>query len=199
MAVTAVMIGRMKGWVGLVALLLAPLGITAAFAGDNLPMLSNDAIARPPVHQERASPSGSHILILTAPENWATKQVDATLYNAQGQICQPLWSKTLPQEYGPRFALVSDQGQVVLIDEWINVASSYAVMLLDASGQVVAQHSFDDLADRLQMSRADIVDAAQFGWWVSRAPSLSRNGNTVQVGTAGKQLKINLETGDLSL
>lgn len=188
----------MKSLVGLL-LLLAPWGMAGAVAGENLPLLSNDAIARPPVHQEVVSPNGSYILILTAPENWASKQVDATLYSAEETLCQPLWSKTLPQEYGPRFALVNDQGQVAMLDEWINVASPHAVMVLNSTGQIVTQHGFEDLATRLQISRADIVEAARFGWWISSAPTLSHNGQTVQVRTAGKQLRIDLETGALSL
>ncbi|HEY9761255.1 MAG TPA: hypothetical protein V6D07_01955 [Trichocoleus sp.] len=195
----------MRGLASLAVLLLAPWGMAGALPGEaSSTMLSNDAIARPPAHQEVVSPNGSYILILAAPVNrdtmtWDTKQVDATLYSTQGTLCQPLWSKTLPQEYGPRFALVNDQGQVALLDEWINVASPHAVMVMNSTGKVVAQHGFEDLAARLQVSRADIVDAARFGWWISRAPALIRNGEMVQVSTAGKQLKIDLETGALSL
>lgn len=156
-----------------------------------------DAIARPPAQQVITSPNGSHILVLRAPENSADKRLVATFYTVSENLCQPQWSQTLPQEYGPRFVLVNDQGYTVLLDEWINVASSYAVMVLDPSGQVVAQHSFDQVASLLRVPRADVVEQARFGWWISAAPTLNRSGTTVRVPTAGRQLQITVATGQL--
>jgi hypothetical protein len=40
---------------------------------------------------------------------------------------------------------------------------------------------------------------AKLGWWISAPPILSGDEHSVQVPTAGKQLIIDLNTGDLSV
>lgn len=161
-------------------------------------MLSQDAIPRPPARQVITSPQDAYILLLQAPADWQRKQVTATLYAATSDRCQPVWSQTLPHEYGPRYALVTDRGQVVLLDEWINVASPYAVTVLGPTGETVAQHSFDQVAAVLAVSRADLVDQAATGWWISAPPSLSRDGEMVRVAAGSDRLEINVATGELS-
>jgi hypothetical protein len=192
------MLMKVTPLLGTLAVLL--LGATGGAAvGEELPMLGEDAIARPPAHQAIVSPNQSHILVLQSQTGERPQHSIATLYKADGTLCQPQWSQSLPQEYGPRFVLVADDGYTVLLDEWINVASDYAVMVLDPAGQVVSRHSFDAVAAVLRTSRADIVEAARYGWWISSAPILSRDGQAVQVNTAGKRLRIRLTDGRLSL
>ncbi|MBD2260054.1 hypothetical protein [Pseudanabaena sp. FACHB-2040] len=186
------------GLLGTLTLLLGSASSPSA-AAEEMPMLSEDAIARPPAHQAIVSPDQTHILVLQSGANDTPQTLTATLYSASGSLCQPQWTQTLPQEYGPRFVLVSDLGYTVLLDEWINVASDYAVMVLNPDGQRVAQHSFDEVAAVLQTPRAEIVEKARYGWWISSAPMLSRNDQTVQVDTAGKRLHIGTTDGRLSL
>lgn len=190
----------MKATQLLSALAVLLLGATGGAAmEEELPMLGQDAIARPPAHQAIVSPDQSHILVLQSQPGERPQRSVATLYRANGTLCQPQWSQSLPQEYGPRFVLVADAGYTVLLDEWINVASNYAVMVLDPTGQVVRQHSFDAVATVLRTPRANIVEAARYGWWISTAPILSRDGQSVQVSTAGRRLRIRVTDGRLSL
>lgn len=175
-------------------------GVAIAMTDPTTPwLISEDVIARPPLHQEMVSPRGTYILILRGDPDWATKQLTATLYRVSDRLCEPQWTQTLPQEYGPRFVIVNDQGQIALLDEWINVASPYAVMVLDAQGNPVQQFHFDQVAAQLGVPRADIVEAARYGWWITEPPTLREDGQTVQVKTAGKVLDIDLSSGQLSV
>ena len=49
------------------------------------------------------------------------------------------WERELPQHHGPRQALVTKSGQVLLMDEWINVLSRYALVPMAPSGVTVAE------------------------------------------------------------
>lgn len=191
-------LGPITGFcLGTLALLL--LGMVSLAGEETSLGVGEDAIAPPPQHQTILSPEKTHILVLQAAEDWSLKQLTATLYEVNDTACQPLWSQVLPQEYGPRFVLVTNQGHTVLLDEWINVASNYAVMVLNAAGQTVAQHGFDAVAQVLQVPRSDIVERARHGWWITREPTLSRDGQTVEVGAAGKRLHITVSNGQLLL
>lgn len=207
----AVLVVLAVSWLGL----LASLGKSAGFASEETGQMlgdalgdaqedvgtaetGGDAIARPPAHQVITSPSGNRILVLQAPQNWADKRFTATSYTVSESLCQAQWSQTLPQEYGPRFTLMNDQGYLVLLDEWVNVASDYAVMVVDPEGQVVAQHSFDQVAALLRVPRSEVVERARFGWWISGEPALNRSGTTVQVAAGGRRLQVTMATGQLS-
>jgi hypothetical protein len=91
---------------------------------------------------------------------------------------------------------VSDAGQTLMLDEWINVASPLAIMVLDRSGDLVAQYSFDDIVTVTGRTRADIVDQAEQGFWIAGEPFLGRN-QQAAVPAAGGTLWINLETGQI--
>lgn len=158
---------------------------------------TTDAIARPPDRQVVASPRQDYILILQTPDEWASKRVEATLYEATDDRCQPRWSQALPHEYGPRYALVSDQGQVTLLDEWINVASDYAVMVLGVDGEEIARYDFEAMRQAVDMPVDVVVERAQTGWWISAEPRLSPDGEQVRVAIGGKTLRIDLSTGQL--
>lgn len=161
--------------------------------------LADDAIDLPPVHQVVTSPNQLFLLVLQSPDGWATPQPTAALYSLDDRQCQRLWQRSLPQSYGPRFALVSNSGTTLLLDEWINVASDYAVFLLDPAGQLIAQHSFDQVAAMLPLSRAEIVERSRFGWWIAATPVLLTDGQQAQVDTAGQHLLIDLDNGQLRL
>ena len=158
-----------------------------------------DFISLPSAQQEFASPEGRYRFVLSTPDNWASKQAVGELFEVRDDSRQSLWTRTLPHEYGPRYALVNHQGQVLLLDEWINIASRYAVMLLSRENTLVAQHNFDALQAILEVPRARIVDMARQGWWITSPPTLEQPDQTARVETAGKVLIIHLENGELSV
>ena len=158
-----------------------------------------DFISLPPSQQEFSSPGGKYVFILSTVDNWASKQAIGELFEVTDGRRQSLWIRTLPHEYGPRYVLVSHQGQVLLLDEWINVASRHAVMLLNRKNDLVGQYTFDAMQEILEVPRARIVAMARYGWWITSPPTLNDPESTATVETAGKVLMISLEDGELAV
>ena len=163
------------------------------------PETDPDFISLPSTYQEFYSPEEKYIFVLSAVDDWASKQAIGELFEVVDGNRQSLWTCSLPHEYGPRYVLVSAQGQVLLLDEWINVASRQAVMLLGRENTLLAKHSFDAIQEILAVPRARIVALSRYGWWITSPPTLDLPNETARVETAGKILMINLEDGELSV
>ena len=88
---------------------------------------SVDSLTRPSMRQTFTN--GAYQLEIAAKDSWRSPSTIGKLYK-DGTL---LWQKDLPHQYGPRFSLVSPSGQVVLFDEYINVASPYAIALINPS------------------------------------------------------------------
>lgn len=168
---------------------------------DNSPLeiAGQDEIATPDTHRTYESLNGIYRFEIIGEEHWQSKQATGYLYNVTTDRIDLLWQSRLPQEYGPRYVVVGSQGQVLLLDEFINVSSPYAVVLLNLTGDIVAQYSFDDLERVLNVPRAEIVAQAQQGWWISADPEHNVNRGRVMIETAGKTLSIDLTTGQLTV
>ncbi|MEL7502751.1 MAG: hypothetical protein AAFN18_09800 [Cyanobacteria bacterium J06554_6] len=158
-----------------------------------------DTLSLPPTRQAVSTAAGDYSFEVEAADNWASRQAVGRLHQHIAGRDETMWEQMLPQEYGPRFMVVGPQGQVLLLDEFINVASPYAVMLLDSHGDVIAQHSFDDIEAALGVHRSEIVAQANHGWWISDAPVVNEAAGQVGVATGGKTLIIDLTTGQIGL
>ncbi len=165
---------------------------------QSLPVLGQDAIPYPPILRHEISPAGNYHLILTLGQDEAGAQrTTASLFETLGNRCQQVWAHTLPHSYGPRLALVNDAGTVVLLDEWINVASPRAIVMMGLDGEVMAQHSFDDIVKVTGQSRAAVVDQAAQGFWLGGNPEMDRTGDRMRIPAAGGQLSLDLATGEM--
>lgn len=190
---------------GLLILLLFDIGATSALAITGRPssnfsrssqfMVAQDAIPRPPRLRHFADPNGHYHLIVNTGIDGDAKQSTATLFASTEDRCQSIWTRVLPQEYGPRLALVSTTGHTLMVDEWINVASPYAIMVLDAAGDLLAQYGFDDIVTITGSTRADVVAQAEEGFWLSGDPVLQPTGEVV-IPTAGGRLTISMNDGE---
>lgn len=156
------------------------------------PAAAADRMAQPPLHQSFTT--SPYRLIITAADSWQTPAATGQFYKDDTL----LWQQTLPHQYGPRFALIGPQGHVLLLDEFINVASPYALSLLNAEGQIVAQYSFDDIQKTLAIPAATLTQKASSGWWISAMPTLSESAGSALVPTGGITLQVDLATGELS-
>lgn len=155
--------------------------------------IASDRLTHPPIKQ--TFQNGPYQLEITAADNWQTPAAIARLTQA-GTL---LWEQALPQQYGPRYALISSTGQVILFDEYINVASDYAIALISSSGNLTTQYSFTDIHNTLPtLTRADLTRQATSGWWLSAAPTLSEPNNTARIQTGGTTLNLNLNTEELT-
>ena len=95
--------------------------------------------------------------------------------------------------------LVLESGAVVLVDEWINVASRYALMLLSKGGATLALFGFDDLVRLLNVPRRTVRDHGRLGLWLSADPEVSDDGTAVQFSSAGQRLRLDVADGRLSV
>lgn len=158
----------------------------ADWQGDRLP--------HPPVRQNFRN--GDFQLVITAVDGWETPGAIASLYKGD----RLLWEQPLTHEYGPRFAVVGQQGQVLLLDEYINVASSRAITILNPDGNKIAQYSFEDISGQLAVPAATLTRHAASGWWITAVPSVPPEATTPEVfiPTGGTTLSVNLSTGEIS-
>lgn len=199
--------GMLLGAVGLVNtfFLNKPLGIKEANSSsieltlNPAAIMATDYIPLPPVRQEFFSPVRNYLFVLSTPDEWKSKQAIGELFQITEQTHKRLWIRSLPHEYGPRYVLVGNQGQVLLLDEWINVASRFAIMVLNCKNELVAQYDFDALQRFLNVPRAKFPEMARHGLWISSPPVLDASGERAKVRTVGKVLLINLNDGQLSL
>ncbi|MFQ4139995.1 hypothetical protein PGN35_027145 [Nodosilinea sp. PGN35] len=184
---------------GQLAIAPAPALPRPAFTLLSLPMLGRDAIPYPPLLRQASSPAGVYHLILTLEQDPSGgRHTAASLFETRGDRCQRVWAHTLPHSYGPRLALVNDGGTVVLLDEWINVASPRAIVVMGRTGAVEAEYGFDDIVRVTGQTRAAVVEQAAQGFWLSGQPHLERGGLRVAIPAAGGHLALNLATGELT-
>lgn len=186
-------------------LLLGPVTVACASsdpktASDPLTTLAaqnTDSIPLPPERIETVSPNRKFALLIESIDGWKSRAAVAKFYRAGPSGKTLLWQLLLPQEYGPRFAFVGNEGQVLLLDEWINVESKNAIWLRTLHMEVA--YDFNAVAGLLNLPPRDIVGRAAFGWWISGMPSLVEAGAAVIVPAAGLRIRIGLDNGQLSL
>ena len=175
----------------------------AAASGPAIPATKDfgaaDFVANPPTRSQVSSPNGDHVFVVHSPDAWQSKRATGRLFKLTSGGLHLEWERELPQEYGPRYFLVGNQGQTVLFDEWINIKSRYAVVLIHPKNNLAVTHGFDSVAATLNMPVAAITARAKHGWWIDGLPWLDSNGDRALVATGGKCLAISLNSGQLSL
>ena len=166
---------------------------------SSTPSVGTDFIALPRARTEFRSRDQRYIFVITSEDGWATKQPSGELFvltKDGGRLS--LWKKRLPQEYGPRYVLIGDQGQVLMLDEWINVKSRYAVVVLDHRAAVNVERSFEEVRNAVGVSEAKLVELANGGsWWISGEPRLEQSGKVARISVGGRILRVDLTSGDL--
>jgi hypothetical protein len=158
-----------------------------------------DIVPLPPAHEEFLSPNKRYSFELSTPDNWQSRKSVGRLFELIGSERRNLWSRPLTHEYRPRYVLVGDGGDVLLVDEWANIKSRFAVMTLDRRNQVVALHDFEAVRKVLALPVPQVVRMARHGWWIVNGPTWETPGVTAVVEAAGKRLRIRITDGNLSL
>ncbi len=153
-------------------------------------LMATDRIDLPPL--ERRFGSG-FVLTVKSLDGWKTPLGRAMLVDARGGV---KWERELPQHHGPRQVLVTKSGQVLLMDEWINVLSRYALMLIAPSGVTMAEYSGEQIIRALGVPRAAIRLNARWGVWMTSEPSVV--GDAVFFEAGGRRLVLRLADGQLS-
>jgi hypothetical protein len=159
-----------------------------------------DQISLPPLQTEFFSPQGDFRFTVSTPDKWKSTRGYGRLVRLMDGISESIWEGKLPQEYRPRYVLVGQQGEVLMLDEWINVKSKYAIVVLNPRNDLIIQYDFDKVQNVLDVPTSEIVQRATGGsWWLSEPPSLNKSGSEAYIPTSGKVLRVDLQTGQLSL
>ena len=161
--------------------------------------LSADVIDRPPARRVFASPSGRFVLSLTVAAHGQTSKAEAELVEVFADRRVGRWQLPLPHEGGPRTAVVSDRGAVLLVEEWINVVPRHALMVIGSDGRTIADDSGEQVFSRLEVPRARISEHARAGIWRSSDPVLAEDGNSVVIRAAGRVVTVSLADGHLDV
>ena len=160
-----------------------------------------DVVVLPPEFEERSSPSGAYVLEvrLRAHANVHAPRATATLFKINSSQRQALWTRELPHRPRPRFFTVGDGGQVVLLDEWLNVRSDLAVMVIDRKNSTLAQFGLEAVRAALQVPIAALAPRARHGLWIQAPPVINARGDAAEVAAADRVLSIRLSDGALSV
>lgn len=186
---------------GLLAALLPTAGRSAA---PEVVDRMADRLDLPPQKRSYSSPSGRYRLELDLVQRTPPWRVDARLLVVDGNgtggasPARTLWQQRLPHEGGPRSALVSDRGAVVLLDDWIRILSPRAVTLLASDGRVLASYSAEQIIERVQRPPREVAEAARFGNWLSEEARLAQPVGPVLLRCAGRGLALDLDSGRLT-
>lgn len=183
------------------ALLATAIACDETGAGNlpsQVPATNTDRITLPDARREFTSRSGNFSFVVFTRDGWQSLRGTGELSSVAGSTRTPVWSADLSQQYGPRFVIVSDTGTVLMLDEWINVSTPYAVVLRDRNNRQIAQHSTDAVQATLQVPMNEVTRLAKYGWWITAPPVLTSAGDAVRVETGGKALTIRLSDGQLS-
>ncbi|MEF7614439.1 hypothetical protein V4F39_11015 [Aquincola sp. MAHUQ-54] len=169
-----------------------------ALAAEASGRVRADRIVLPPERRTSESPSGRFVLTVESRDGWRSRYALATLRLHDDAGPRMLWQKQLPHERGPRHLLVTDAGQTVLVDEWINVPSRHALMLLAVDGTEMAHLGLDALVQLLGVPRRAVADHARLGIWLSAPPMVAADGRSVRFEAAGRALLMNLSEGSVT-
>ncbi|MGZ8248053.1 hypothetical protein [Methylomagnum sp.] len=159
---------------------------------------ATDIINLPPERREATSPGGGFLLVWASLDGWRTFQAQAEFYSIENAQRRMLWRQALPHRHGPRQALVSDEGRVLLTDEWINVPAEHAIMVLDPQGKTLAHYTFDQVIAALGVPVREVGDRAKTSAWITEGPTLSADGATAEIKAGGRILVVRLADGQLS-
>jgi len=163
-------------------------------------LMAIDVIVPPPAFEAHNSASGRYVLelALRSGANAHAARATATLLEMGTSSRKPIWTRELAHRPRPRFALVSDEGHVVLLDEWLNVRSDLAVMLIDKHNRTLAVHSLEAVRAALAVPSASLAPQARHGLWMQAPPAINAQGAAAEVAAAGQVLVIRLRDGALS-
>jgi hypothetical protein len=161
--------------------------------------VDKDRISLPPLRRETTSLSGDYAFIVAAEDAWRSSRASGELVRVASGRQRPVWKTSLPEQFGPRFVLLDDRGDVLLVDEWVNTVTRHALVLFDVTGHERAHYTFDDIRIATGVPGSTIVQMAVHGSWLTSVPALDAVAQTATITAGGKTLSISLTDGHLSV
>lgn len=161
--------------------------------------MASDRIVLPPSRRETESPQGRFRLVVQTLDGWKTPRPQAVLERRQGAQWQTAWSRELPHHHGPREVLVTDDGSVLLVDEFINVTSRWALMLLDVNDQLRLEMDHAGVVRALGVGVGPVAAAARMGVWLAGKPVLDASQRHALIPAGGRVLSVRMTDGQVSV
>lgn len=158
-----------------------------------------DWIPHPPDREEFRSRDGQYRLTIATVDSsgWKSRRSTAELQQRVAGNWQTRWKTDLPHEYRPRFAAVSVRGEVILLDEWINIISRLTVVVVGPAGKIVASKGADAVLAALGLPAREVVPKAKHGWWLQAPPRVTDDGLGIEVQAADRVLLIRFSDGTI--
>lgn len=174
--------------------------VVTAAATAPLTAMAVDTIRRPPAFEAVPSPAGSYQVEISLPAPAGPHAAASVLTLVRFEAGQRLvlWQQRLPHRPRPRYALVSDAGQVLLLDEWIHVSSEHALTLIGRDGKLIARHALPAVREALGLDAAALASRAQHGPWLQAPPRIASDGLACEAQAGDRTLLISLRDGRLS-
>jgi hypothetical protein len=167
---------------------------------NNSPFLVADAMSLPPLRREFMSQGKNYVFVVASSDRWQSGQAQGKLFKVTKTGRNLLWTRKLSHLYGPRYSLVTDRGQVLLVDEWIHQPSKHTIQLFDRHNSLVVEHSFHQLLKLMDISTAQRQAKTRRNYMdIIAPPSLDEAKFQANLEILDKKARLDLLTGDLSV
>lgn len=115
---------------------------------------------------------------------------DAVLESYVRQVAYPL-----PYRLAPVDILLTDDGALVIMDEWGEVGRGVVLYVHDAAGKLIHNFTLQELLGDAAVAAPSTIGST---WWRCGKPSLIAGGRVVHVTTYDNgELRLDLETGQV--
>jgi hypothetical protein len=152
----------------------------------------------PPPRREFFSKRRDFLFAIVNHDRWKSGRVRGELFRIQGNRRYRLWTRALPHFYGPRYVLVTERGNVLLVDEWFHQPNDHTLSLLDHRDFPIARYSFSrliELTDIDRLAKMYETDARE----VFGAPTVDELEDKANIALWDKKIVIDLNTGAIAL
>lgn len=159
---------------------------------------ANDSIALPPSSRVVESTNRIYRFRIFTTDQWHTPFPQGALTSSSKAKLPLAWNGKLSQYYGPRFVLVTSNGDVILLDGWLNTKPTPAIAVFYGGRRLWVSFSFEDVRRSLGVPPALLAQKARLGsWWISGKPYLDASESRVFVPAGGKTLIVDLRRKSL--
>lgn len=175
-------------------------GVSAALAVVFSSVVVGDAVRLPPEVRTVRSENGVYELRLKRPAELRKGRFPTAklcrVSDAGSQTTR--WQQHLDFYVGPRFMFVTNDGVVVLVDEWLRkVDTPNAVTGFGPDGNRMYRYSLDDIKAKTGLSWSKIESSATEGAWLSEPPVITGS-RTIELHVGNVRLRLDAATGELA-
>jgi hypothetical protein len=165
---------------------------------NHAPLFVAEAMSLPPLRREFISQAKNYVFVVASSDRWQSGQAQGRLFQVTEKGRKLLWTRKLPHLYGPRYSLVSNRGQVLLVDEWIHHPIKQTIQLFDRHNFLVVEYSFHRLLKLMDISSSYRQAKTRQNYTAVIAPPLlDADEIKANLEILGRKASLDLRTGSL--